>query len=201
VLDGAGHDAVDAPAEHPRIVAHPAVQGVGDDRVAAELEVFDAARLIEPDLADDASGLVDGEDGVELLLGRDRVELLAQGRLDLLSRIARDLVDRPARFGQVRADVFVERGDDERNGPLAGVVAQVRRDDLAVARERFAHGADAGTVVHARGQKEHEQHCPEGNGHHHVPETREEHPSPFPRLRTRRRVWSSRPRARAGRRR
>jgi len=39
VFDGADDDAVDAPAEHPRIVANPAVQRVGDDRVAAELEM------------------------------------------------------------------------------------------------------------------------------------------------------------------
>src|SRR6185503_1058714 len=40
LLDRAGHDPVDAAPPHPGVVADPAVQRVGDARVAAELPVL-----------------------------------------------------------------------------------------------------------------------------------------------------------------
>ncbi len=156
VLDRTDDDAVDAPAEDPRVVANPAVERVGDDRVASELEIVDAARLVEPHLSDDASGLIHREHRVELLVGRDRVVVLAERHSDLVLRFGGDLLRRCAGLRQVRPYVLIERGNDERDGTPARIVAKVRRHDLAVAGERLTHRAHARAIEHGRREEQDE---------------------------------------------
>src|SRR5262249_11567556 len=72
------------------------------------------------------------------------------------------------------ADLIVERRHEERNGSLARVIAEVRRDDLAVAGECLAHRANARAVVHAGRQKQSEDGGAQRDGQNDVPEAREQ---------------------------
>ena len=77
VFDGTRHDAIDA-IQDQRVVADVAAQGIGHHGVAAELEITESAGLLVAQVGDDATGLIDGEHGVELLVLRDRSVHLLQ---------------------------------------------------------------------------------------------------------------------------
>lgn len=174
-LDGARHDLVQAAVEHPGVVAHPAVQRVGDQRVPAELEVEVAGDLIEPHLRDDPAVLVDREQRGEPQLGRELLVDAAQQLLGLLLRVRREFVGRGGRLAERGAQLGVEREVDQRRRALARVVLHVPGDDLRVAVEPLAHHALRRPVVHRRAdvQREHEERGRDPQ--HEVPEPGRDH--------------------------
>jgi hypothetical protein len=97
VLHRSCDDAIGA-IENQGIVAHVAVQGVGNDGVAAELEILATARLLVAEVGNHAAVLIDRKDGIErVFLGDLRVHALERAE-QALARFVRNLGVRRARL-------------------------------------------------------------------------------------------------------
>ena len=155
--------------------AHEAVQRVGNDRIATELEVLHAARLLVAGMGDDATVLVDEEDGVEALILRNRRGDLVQARERGRARLFGDLALRRAGVCERLRNVAVDRELDEVRGSLGERRSSSTRRRTGCPRTGLPPRLRALTVVHAVGQVQHEHQGSDDQPEQHVPKTRKQH--------------------------
>ena len=176
-----GDHAVDLTLDDPGVVTDPAVKGVGNEGVAAHLELVVAGASFEVEVGEYASVDVDGPDRVEgqaLLTGI--VGEAGELALDVVAALLLDLlvlveVGGLARLGEALAHLLVQGDGDERGGALAAVVGEVPVDRAGGRGQKLIAGLGRRPVGDAHGEVQQEDRAAEDGCDDRVPESGQEH--------------------------